>query len=174
MYAPWCGHCKNLKPVYEEFAQLVSSSPASESLLIAKMNGVENTLPHKQFTWSGYPTIWFIKAGSQMPVPFTGPRTVRGFYDFVQKHATKAPLQIDGMPEETRLPADSSAATAVDSASFERFVLNSDKVGREEFASLTGLRKIAHITICFVNRRSRASPASDASGDGPPAWAQGS
>ncbi|PHJ14965.1 protein disulfide-isomerase domain-containing [Cystoisospora suis] len=129
VYAPWCGHCKSLKPVYEEFARLVASSHASGSLTVAKMNGAENSLPYKQFTWTGYPTIWFIKAGSRTPLPFVGPRTVRGLYDFVQKHATKAPLKIDGVPAEIPFPAGSGAAKAVDSTTFERLVLNADKVG---------------------------------------------
>ncbi|PFH32934.1 protein disulfide-isomerase domain-containing protein [Besnoitia besnoiti] len=131
VYAPWCGHCKSLKPTYEEFAKLVSQSPsASKSLVVAKMNGTENATRHKQFSWTSYPTIWLIKAGSRTPTPFTGPRTLRGFYDFILKHGSNQSLSIDGIPPpEPEFPSGPSAAAEVTAANFEQLVLHSAKVG---------------------------------------------
>lgn len=41
-YAPWCGHCKRLAPIYEELAEQLSSIP---SIVIAKMDSIDNDLP---------------------------------------------------------------------------------------------------------------------------------
>ncbi|CBZ51751.1 hypothetical protein NCLIV_015430 [Neospora caninum Liverpool] len=127
IYAPWCGHCKNLKPTYEEFARLASLSPSAKSLVVAKMDGTENSTRHKAFSWSAYPTILFIKAGSRTPIPFSGPRTLRGFYDFIVKHGSNPALDIAGIPPpEVDVFSGPSAATVVNAANFDKIV-NGDK-----------------------------------------------
>lgn len=59
-YAPWCGHCKSLKPQYKKVA---SHFKGDDSVVIAAMDATANTVP-SQFDVQGYPTILFIKAGS--------------------------------------------------------------------------------------------------------------
>jgi protein disulfide-isomerase A1 len=38
-YAPWCGHCKNLAPIYEELAKKYAGF---ENLVVAKMDSTKN------------------------------------------------------------------------------------------------------------------------------------
>ncbi|ESS31299.1 protein disulfide-isomerase domain-containing protein, partial [Toxoplasma gondii VEG] len=139
IYAPWCGHCKNLKPLYEEFARLASLSPtASKSLVVAKMDGTENTTRHKAFSWSSYPTILFVRAGSHTPIPFSGPRTIRGFYDFVVKHASH-PIDIAGIPPpEVDVFSGPTAATVVNSSNFDAIVNGKKDVLLEVYAPWCG------------------------------------
>jgi len=38
-YAPWCGHCKSLAPIYEELANKLKSN---KNLVIAAMDATAN------------------------------------------------------------------------------------------------------------------------------------
>ncbi|SCA48534.1 protein disulfide isomerase, putative [Plasmodium ovale] len=95
IYAPWCGHCKRLEPVYEDLGRKLKKY---DSIIIAKMDGTLNESPVKDFEWSGFPTIFFIKAGSKVPLPYEGERSLKGFVDFLNKHATNTPISVDGVP----------------------------------------------------------------------------
>lgn len=83
-YAPWCGHCKDLAPKYEELAGVFSFNPELGSkVLIAKFdvtaNDVEDNLDIK-----GFPTILLFPANDKgNPVEYNGPRTVTGLIDFI-------------------------------------------------------------------------------------------
>jgi protein disulfide-isomerase-like protein len=52
-YAPWCGHCKKLKPVWEELGQHVMGS----DVVVAKIDMDANKL--KSPSIKGFPTIYF-------------------------------------------------------------------------------------------------------------------
>ncbi|KAL8448677.1 hypothetical protein Emed_003586 [Eimeria media] len=106
VYAPWCGHCKKLDPIYEEFGKLVADSKSSsESLVVAKMDGTANKLPDEKYKVTGFPTVWFFKKGSDTPIKFMGERTTRGLASFVKQHAA-GKLDID-------VPESSAAAEVV-------------------------------------------------------------
>ena len=61
-YAPWCGHCKTLAPIYE----IVAKSYASEKdIVIASFNADEdmNKALAEKYGVTGFPTLkWFTKA----------------------------------------------------------------------------------------------------------------
>ena len=42
IYAPWCGHCQALEPIYDKLAKHLRNI---ESLVIAKMDGTTNEHP---------------------------------------------------------------------------------------------------------------------------------
>jgi len=70
-YAPWCGHCKALKP---EYAKAATQLAGSEDIVLAKMDATEHDVP-EGFDVQGYPTILFVKAESgAKPVPYEGER----------------------------------------------------------------------------------------------------
>jgi protein disulfide-isomerase A1 len=50
-YAPWCGHCKKLAPVWKELAKEMQGS----DVVIAKMDSTENEL--KDLKIKGFPTL---------------------------------------------------------------------------------------------------------------------
>lgn len=50
--APWCGHCKQLAPIWDELAQHFESD---ENVIVAKMDATKNEVDGVQV--SGFPTL---------------------------------------------------------------------------------------------------------------------
>jgi protein disulfide-isomerase A1 len=83
-YAPWCGHCKTLAPIYEELAQSLAHV---NTLVIAKMDATANDVDRK-YNVQGFPTLKFFKAGQKdTPMDYDGGRTKDAFIDFLKANA---------------------------------------------------------------------------------------
>ncbi|KAG0315239.1 protein disulfide-isomerase precursor, partial [Linnemannia gamsii] len=83
-YAPWCGFCKRLEPIYDELGALYKGS----NIVIAKLDATANDLPASvPFAVKGYPTIKFKKAGQDDYIDYSGERTAASFVDFLRKNA---------------------------------------------------------------------------------------
>merc|ERR1711962_352073 len=77
-YAPWCGHCKQLVPVWDKLGEKYKDHA---SIVIAKMDSTANEL--EEIKVQGFPTIKLIKAGDNSIVDFDGERTEAGFTKFL-------------------------------------------------------------------------------------------
>lgn len=84
-YAPWCGHCKNLAPVYEELGGLYhNNSDFAKKVVVAKVDHTANDVPDDIM---GYPTIKLYPAGKKDdPIEFDGARTLEGLADFIKEN----------------------------------------------------------------------------------------
>jgi len=83
-YAPWCGHCKSLAPIYEELA---TSLKHNTNLIIAKMDATANEVDGVSI--QGFPTLKFWPANKKSaPLDYEGDRTLEGFVQYLQKHST--------------------------------------------------------------------------------------
>lgn len=92
-YAPWCGHCKKIAPIYDEVATKLSHN---KNLIIAKMDATANETD--KVSIQGFPTIKFWPAGNkERPLDFEGERTVEGFIDFLTKHSTNSLVPKDDL-----------------------------------------------------------------------------
>merc|ERR1711920_1028498 len=78
VYAPWCGHCKKLEPEYLKVAKKVIKEGFEDILVIAKMDGTQNDSPVEAISWTGFPTLYYVKAGSDEPVKYDGGRDAKG------------------------------------------------------------------------------------------------
>jgi len=81
-YAPWCGHCKKLTPIYDELGEKM----ADEAVEIVKMDATANDVP-PGFDVRGFPTIFWVKKGDK-PKSYEGGREVNDFVNYIAKHAT--------------------------------------------------------------------------------------
>merc|ERR1711878_172222 len=79
-YAPWCGHCKQLVPIWDKLGEKYADH---ESIVIAKMDSTANEL--EEVKVQGFPTIKLFKKGTNEIVDYNGDRTVEGFSNFLEE-----------------------------------------------------------------------------------------
>ncbi|KAJ4978328.1 hypothetical protein NE237_009108 [Protea cynaroides] len=110
IYAPWCGHCQALEPVYNKLAKHLRGI---DSIVIAKMDGTTNEHPRAKAA-DGFPTLLFFPAGSKNfdPIPVETDRTVVAFYKFIKKHAS--------IPFKLQKPAGSPKSDNADASGSEK------------------------------------------------------
>ena len=82
-YAPWCGHCKNLAPIYEDLAEFYKDD---EEMIIAEMDSTANEV--EDVNIRGFPTLKLFKAGGdgKSVVDFEGSRSLESLKEFVEKN----------------------------------------------------------------------------------------
>merc|ERR1739838_83125 len=85
-YAPWCGHCKQLVPVWDKLGEKYADSA---SVVIAKMDSTANEL--EEVKVQGFPTIKLFKKETNEIVDFDGERTEAGFVKFLEAQVSAEP-----------------------------------------------------------------------------------
>ncbi|KAK1136361.1 hypothetical protein K0M31_000922 [Melipona bicolor] len=83
-YAPWCGHCKKLAPIYDELGEKL----VDEDIEIVKFDATANDVP-APYEVRGFPTLyWAPKNSKNSPVKYEGGRELDDFIKYIAKHAT--------------------------------------------------------------------------------------
>ena len=82
-YAPWCGHCKKLAPVWEELAEHYKDEP---NLVIAKFDATANEAEGVEVR--GYPTLIFYPKGNKAGVNYDGERDLPAFKAWLADQST--------------------------------------------------------------------------------------
>jgi len=90
IYAPWCGHCKKLAPEFEKVAQKVRKEGLDDILTIAKMDGTTNDSPIDSISWEGFPTLYYIKAGTSEPIAFNAGRDAKSIWKWIKQNHSKS------------------------------------------------------------------------------------
>ncbi|XP_043224621.1 protein disulfide-isomerase A5-like [Amphibalanus amphitrite] len=60
-YAPWCGHCKRMKPQYEEAAAAMKKN--GKSGVLAALDATEHKVIGSRYDIKGYPTVKYFRDG---------------------------------------------------------------------------------------------------------------
>jgi len=82
-YAPWCGHCKKLTPIYDELGEKM----AEEDVEIVKMDATANDVP-PTFDVKGFPTLYWLPKSSKKPVSYNGGRELNDFIKYIAENAS--------------------------------------------------------------------------------------
>ncbi|KAF9066618.1 protein disulfide isomerase [Rhodocollybia butyracea] len=115
-FAPWCGHCKNLAPTYEQVADAYSH--AKDKIFVAKVDadGAGKELGHK-YGVTGFPTLkWFSADGSVEP--YDAGRDLDSFTNFITSKTNV---------KSTIKPPPPPAYKILDYTDFDQVVLDTDK-----------------------------------------------
>jgi protein disulfide-isomerase A1 len=81
VYAPWCGHCKKLAPVWD---QLAAHYEEQEDVVLAKLDYTANE--HKDLQISGFPTLLFYGKDDTKSEDYNGARTFDAIKEFIDGH----------------------------------------------------------------------------------------
>ncbi len=77
-YAPWCGHCKQLVPIWDRLGEKCADN---DEIVIAKVDSTANEL--EDIKVQGFPTIKLFMKGDNKIVDYNGERTLEGFAKFL-------------------------------------------------------------------------------------------
>lgn len=106
-YAPWCGHCKKLAPIWEEVAEEFKSS----DVVIANVDHTQNDVD-TPLVIEGYPTLIFYpanggideKSGVRAGVVYTSGRDKESLLEFIEKNKNEASAVDEEDAEEEDVP----------------------------------------------------------------------
>ncbi|KAI7789705.1 hypothetical protein IRJ41_003491 [Triplophysa rosa] len=85
-YAPWCGYCKKLEPVWQEVGAELTRS--GSPVRVGKMDATAYSGVASEFGVRGYPTIKLLKG--ELAYNYKGPRTKDDIIEFANRVAGPA------------------------------------------------------------------------------------
>jgi len=83
-FAPWCGHCKTLEPLWDE---LIQNFDGYNGIKIVKLEGEKNPQFMELHQVQGFPTIKYCPHGLDNPtgIVYNGDRSMDSIIDFLQQ-----------------------------------------------------------------------------------------
>ena len=84
-YAPWCGHCKKLTPVWDELGEFFKDNA---DVVIAKFDATVNEADGVEIR--GYPTLKWYPKGNKAGENYEGERDLPAFKKFIEENTKPA------------------------------------------------------------------------------------
>jgi len=109
-YAPWCGHCKSLAPVYHELAEQLKNNPM---LKLAEVDATANEIPGHKVT--SFPTLkLFVGGRKENAINYEGPRTIEGMLEFLKKNCKHEIKMVEKTSDNKEIKEEKEAGVAHD------------------------------------------------------------
>ncbi|XP_030636529.1 protein disulfide-isomerase A2 [Chanos chanos] len=101
-YAPWCGHCRSLEPVYAEVASQLKNE--SSPVRLAKVDATEEKELAEEFEVTGFPTLKFFTDGKrQNATEFTGKRGKKDILQWLERHVGPSATLLENVKDTQKL-----------------------------------------------------------------------
>lgn len=110
-FAPWCGHCKSLAPIYDELAATFES--AQDKVSIAKVNADEHKELGRRFGIQGFPTIKYFDGKSEEPQAYSGGRDIESLTNFITEKTGVKSKKKAAEPSNVEMLTDNSFKTEI-------------------------------------------------------------
>ncbi|CAK4150751.1 unnamed protein product [Aphanomyces euteiches] len=95
-YAPWCGHCKRLAPIWDKLStELMAKKNPTR---VGKIDCTKYRRVCSRFSVEGYPSLFYVREGQVYQ--YNGARTVEGFNEFIES-GWKSADKIGAIPGES-------------------------------------------------------------------------
>lgn len=131
-YAPWCGHCKKLEPVWKHVAQSLIDSP----IRVGRVDCTRFTAVATEFSVKGFPTIMFLK-GEEV-FTYEGDRTREDIVGFARRLMGPAVTRLHTQEDLAEAKRISSGIffmyVGLDEGDlYQQFLLNARHFQKDEF-----------------------------------------
>lgn len=101
-YAPWCGHCKSLKPEYAKAATTLKNYDSS--IVVAKVDATIEEDLAKRFDVSGFPTMkWFVDGKES---DYDGGRQAQDIVQWVKRKTGPPTTEVTSVAALTKVQKD--------------------------------------------------------------------
>lgn len=110
-FAPWCGHCKTLAPIYEELASAFAF--AEDKVTIGKVDADANRDLGKRFAIQGFPTVKWFDGKSDKPEEYKGGRDLESLSAFITEKTGIKPRGAQKEPSKVEFLNDATFKTTV-------------------------------------------------------------
>lgn len=96
-YAPWCGHCKSLAPVYEKVGIAFKNEP---NCIVARVDADGERDLGEKYGVSGFPTIKFFPKDNKDGEEYSGGRSEQDFINFLNEKCLTKRVSGGGLDAE--------------------------------------------------------------------------
>ena len=102
-YAPWCGHCKQLAPIYSATATKLKENK-NDNVMLAEMDATANDVDGVEI--QSYPTLkLYSKKNKSAPIEFKGERDKKGIIKFSEENSAYV-IKVSDITAEVEVPKE--------------------------------------------------------------------
>ena len=106
-FAPWCGHCKTLAPVYEDVAEALKGK---KEIVIAEVDADKHRELGTRFGITGFPTMKWFPKGSTKAEDYSAGREADDILGFIK----------DKTGIQSKIKAKETSVKVLDSTNFKQ------------------------------------------------------